>query len=79
MYKQWIEIIHQKYFKVYLEWGKMNDYRNKIRIAIMVPVLYLAIVCTVGRFKNPDLTDTQLFLNFFNFVTWNFDSKDMNR
>lgn len=43
-----------------------------LRILFVLFVFYLGITSTIYRFKNPEMTETELFLNLFNALKLNF-------
>ncbi len=44
--------------------------RNWVNLTILAVCLYLFAAFARLRFANPDMTETQLFLNFWRAVTW---------
>ncbi len=43
----------------------MREYKKPYRILLLI-LAFLSIPQFVYRFKHPDISETQLFLNFFN-------------
>lgn len=51
------------------------NYKNLstlIRLFILLAIIYIAAVCTIGRFSCPAATETQLFTRIPNFIVGDF-------
>lgn len=48
----------------------MRPKQDIITFLILIVILYLTISGTVYRFRHPEMTETQLVLHLWDWVTW---------